>query len=186
MCNLSLLRGGEGTTNWDTAASNRSTCISSCSTGSCSSKFNKRMSSKSSNWSIWDRTTRIYKFELEEGFQPYHPPFRNLSLPTSTDGWRSGRAPHLPWTNGFEHVCRFHGHGFIKASYICHSLSGLLSLPLNVISICLLLLYLSQSCICANPWFRTALGLPRRVALSLVTFPNKFEIVHWRQQNHTI
>ena len=53
------LRGEEGTADRDTVASN-------CSTGNCLSNFNKRMSSKG----------RIEKFELDEGFQQYHPPFR--------------------------------------------------------------------------------------------------------------
>ena len=35
------------------------------------SNFDKRISWKSSN---------IEKFELDEGFQPYHPPFRNMQL----------------------------------------------------------------------------------------------------------
>ena len=51
--------GGEGSVDWDTAASN-------CSTGNCLPNFNKRMSSKSSNWQTWARW----------GFQLYHPPFR--------------------------------------------------------------------------------------------------------------
>ena len=55
-------RGGEGTADWDTAASNRST-------GNCLSNFKKRISSKKG---------RIEKFELDEGFRPYHPPFRAL------------------------------------------------------------------------------------------------------------
>ena len=66
---------GEGTADWYTAASNRSTS-SNCSTGSCLSNFNKRISSKKSNWEIWVRKARIEKFELDEGFQLYHPPFR--------------------------------------------------------------------------------------------------------------
>ena len=64
-----LLRGGEGTVDWDTAASNRLT-------GSCLSNFVKRISSKNSNWEIRARKARIEKSELDEGFQPYHPPFR--------------------------------------------------------------------------------------------------------------
>ena len=40
------IRGGEGTVDWDTIASNRST-------GNRLSKFNQRISSKSSNWEIW-------------------------------------------------------------------------------------------------------------------------------------
>ena len=39
---------GEGTVDWDTVASN-------CSTGNLLSNFNKRISSKSSNWTIWAR-----------------------------------------------------------------------------------------------------------------------------------
>ena len=57
------LRGGEGTVDWDSAASN-------CSTGSCLHNFNKKISSKNSNWEIWARW----------GFQPYHPPFRHMRL----------------------------------------------------------------------------------------------------------
>ena len=40
------LRGGESIVDWDTVASNRST-------GNCLSNFSKRISSKSSNWTIW-------------------------------------------------------------------------------------------------------------------------------------
>ena len=57
----SIIRGGEGAVDRDTVASN-------CSTGNRLSDFNKRISSKGSN-----------KFELDEGFQPYHSPFRLLS-----------------------------------------------------------------------------------------------------------
>ena len=46
--NYTNIRGGEGTVDWDTVASN-------CSTGSSLPNFNKGMSSKSSNWDIWDR-----------------------------------------------------------------------------------------------------------------------------------
>ena len=60
---------GGGTVDWDTVAPN-------CSTGNCLSNFNKRISSKSLNWDIWARKARIETFELDEGFQPYHPPFR--------------------------------------------------------------------------------------------------------------
>ena len=69
------LRGGESTADWDTAASNRSTC----STGNCLSKFHKGISSKSLNCQIWARTIPIKfeKFELDEGFQPYRSPFRS-------------------------------------------------------------------------------------------------------------
>ena len=42
------IRGGEGAVDWDTGASN-------CSTGNCLFSFNKRISSKSSNWEIWAR-----------------------------------------------------------------------------------------------------------------------------------
>ena len=49
---------------------------SNCSTGSYLSNLNKRISSKSSNWESWARKARIDKVELDEGFQPYHPPFR--------------------------------------------------------------------------------------------------------------
>ena len=53
----SVDKRGEGTADWDTAASNRST-------GNCLSNFHTRISSK----------TRIHTFEFDEGFQPYHPP----------------------------------------------------------------------------------------------------------------
>ena len=46
---------------------------SNCWTGSCLSDFNKRISSKSSSWETWARKARIEKFELDQGFQPYHP-----------------------------------------------------------------------------------------------------------------
>ena len=51
---------------------------SNCSTGNCLSSFNKRISSKNSNCEFWARKARIEKFELDEGFQPYHAPFRAL------------------------------------------------------------------------------------------------------------
>ena len=56
------VRGGEGTADWDTAASN-------CSTGNCLSNFNRRTSSKSS---------KLKRNKLDEGFQPCHPTFRIL------------------------------------------------------------------------------------------------------------
>ena len=43
-----ITKRGEGTVDWDTVASN-------CSTGNCLSNFNRRISSKSSNWEIWAR-----------------------------------------------------------------------------------------------------------------------------------
>ena len=70
-------RGGEGTADWDTAASN-------CSTGNCVSDVIKRISSKSSNLQIWARTTRIEKFELDEGFQPYHTTSSSTTTATTT------------------------------------------------------------------------------------------------------
>ena len=42
------LRGGEGTVDWDAVASN-------CSTENCLSNYNKRISSRNSNWEIWAR-----------------------------------------------------------------------------------------------------------------------------------
>ena len=78
----SPLRGGEGTVDWDTAASN-------CSTGSCLSNFNRRISSKSSNWKIWAPKARIDKFELDEGFS-------NRIIPPSELG--PARVPHLQLT----------------------------------------------------------------------------------------
>ena len=62
------IRGGEGTVDWETAALH-------CSTGNRVPNFNKRISSTNSNREMLVRKARIYKFELDEGFQPY-PPFR--------------------------------------------------------------------------------------------------------------
>ena len=56
-----MLRGGEGTVDWDTVASNRST-------GSRVSNFNKRISSKNTTWTIWARW----------GFPTVSSPFRIL------------------------------------------------------------------------------------------------------------
>ena len=50
---------------WDTVASN-------CSTGNCSSNVSKRIDSRNK--------TVIEKFELDEGFQPYHPPFQYVYI----------------------------------------------------------------------------------------------------------
>ena len=66
----SILRGGEGTVDWDAVASNRSM-------GNRLSNFDKRISSKNSNWDIWVRKAWIEQFELDEGVQPYHPPSEN-------------------------------------------------------------------------------------------------------------
>ena len=77
-------RGGEGTFDWDAAASN-------CSTGNCLFDSNKRISSKSSNWYTfikkkkrWNRKARIEKFEARWGF-----PTVSSRLPSSTSstGW---------------------------------------------------------------------------------------------------
>ena len=62
---ISTVRGGEGTVDSDAVASNRST-------GSCLSNFSKMLSS---------RKARIAKFEIDEGFQPYHPPSDTRDFP---------------------------------------------------------------------------------------------------------
>ena len=59
-----LAERGEGTVDWETVASN-------CSTGSCLSSFNKRISSKSSNRKNIARDNEV--------FQPYHPPLRQAA-----------------------------------------------------------------------------------------------------------
>ena len=64
------LRGGEDTVDRDNVASN-------CSTENCLPNVNNKIiNPKSSNWEIRAVKARIEKFEPDEGFQPYHAPFR--------------------------------------------------------------------------------------------------------------
>ena len=78
------LGGGRGAVDWDTAASNRST-------GNCLSNFKKGISSNNANFESWAWKTRIEKFELDEGFQQYHPAFR-VSPGASATGLPRARA----------------------------------------------------------------------------------------------
>ena len=62
-CRSTELRGGEDTVDCGTVSSN-------CSIENCLPDFNKRISSKSSSWTVWALKARIEQFELDEGFQP--------------------------------------------------------------------------------------------------------------------
>ena len=82
--------GGEGTADWDTAASNRSTCLELIDRELFFVLLNKQQDSSTNlNWQIWARTNQIYWFELDEGFRPYHPPFRSMEL--CMDSWETGK-----------------------------------------------------------------------------------------------
>ena len=81
-----LLRGGEGTVDWDTVASN-------CSTGNRLSNFSKRINS----------TTRIEQFELDEDFHPYHPPFWSLARLCLAAGTGTRVAPVM-WMDAVLHL----------------------------------------------------------------------------------